>query len=295
MALVAIVLISVLAVFAFPSDSFAWGPATHLDIGLRAIETARDMGLPLSELITRFPHDFLYGNISADIVVAKNMMEERKHCHNWRVGFRVLEAARSDSQAAFASGYLCHLAADTVAHNDFIPEMVIRSFSTRIHRHIYWEMRFDAHAGRRVWHLPDEIALKGHPDNDALLNAVIKGALLSFVTNKRIFSNMVNLQRIGHWHTMLNLLSKRSRWDFDNDAREEWMSKCMEAVFGFLRDGEKAACVERDPTGKKRLVEADRARKKLREARRKGRDWDAELSEALSELSLQPIARQKIL
>ncbi|MEE8573924.1 MAG: zinc dependent phospholipase C family protein [Thermodesulfobacteriota bacterium] len=279
------IILAAAVVFFFPSDALAWGPATHLDIGWRVLHNSHGLTGALMALIEKYPYDFLYGNISADIVIAKSMMKEKVHCHNWSVGRKVLDIAESDSQKAFAYGYLSHLAADTVAHNDFIPEMMIRSFATTIHRHIYWEMRFDAHAGKRVWLLPDKIALKGHPDNDALLNAVIEGAPLSFKTNKRVFSNIVNIQRIEHWHRMLNHLSKKSVWVFKKADREAWLASCMDAVSGFINDPDGAVCTERDPTGRRNLREAAGARKRLKTARRHGRDVEPLMDEELKRLT----------
>ena len=120
-----------------PDAAFAWGPATHLELGKTMLENTKLLIPPARALLEAYPYDFLYGNISADIVVGKNLVEELKHCHNWKIGFKLLKKAESDSQRAFVYGYLSHLAADTIAHNHFIPEMMIRSFSSRTLRHIY--------------------------------------------------------------------------------------------------------------------------------------------------------------
>ncbi|MBI5683067.1 MAG: zinc dependent phospholipase C family protein, partial [Deltaproteobacteria bacterium] len=131
-----------------PEYAWAWGPATHLEIGRDILDSLRLLAPHIRELLSKFPHDFLYGNISADIVVAKNLTEELKHCHNWKVGLKVLKKASNPSQKAFAYGYLSHLAADTIAHNYYIPERLLISFSSRILRHTYWELRFDAMADK---------------------------------------------------------------------------------------------------------------------------------------------------
>src|SRR3990172_4770349 len=172
--------------------------------------------------IPKSPHDFLYGNIGADIVVGKNLVEELKHCHNWRMGFKLLRKSEASYQKAFAYGYLSHLAADTVAHNHFIPEMMIRSFSARTLRHMYWELRFDALADKDVWRMPKRMVKDIHRENDRLLGSLIEDSPLSFRTNNRIFSSLLILSRIKHWHRMLALLSNTSRWTLHREVKDKF-------------------------------------------------------------------------
>jgi hypothetical protein len=275
------IILTAFFVFFLPVDSFAWGPATHLDIGWKVLNNTHGLAAGVKALIDSFPYDYLYGNISADIVVAKNLVKEHNHCHNWKVGKQVLERAETDSQRAFAYGYLSHLAADTVAHNEFIPSMMVRSFSSTIHRHIYWELRFDALAKRSVWSLPDKIARKVHVDNDMLLNSVITGTPLPFRANKTIFSSVLNLHKVDSWHRMIDTLSKRSVWALHKEDKDRWFALALERVEGLLKDIDKAPCLSMDPTGKKNLREAVLARKRLMKMKRGGKDYSDALNEAV--------------
>ena len=65
------------------------------------LENTRLLIPPARALLEAYPYDFLYGNISADIVVGKNLCEELKHCHNWKIGFKLLKRAETDSQTGF--------------------------------------------------------------------------------------------------------------------------------------------------------------------------------------------------
>ncbi|MBI1910723.1 MAG: zinc dependent phospholipase C family protein [Deltaproteobacteria bacterium] len=275
------IIFSLLIVFLLPADSFAWGPATHLELGNAVLHNTGLLVPPLRALIEAFPNDFLYGNISADIVVGKNLVEELKHCHNWKIGYKLLRRAETDSQKAFAYGYLSHLAADTIAHNHFIPEMMIRSFSARTLRHIYWEMRFDALADKRVWQLPKKIVRKVHLDNDRLLDSTIEDTPLSFRTNKTIFSSMMSLQRFEQWHRMLNLLSLTSKWSLHKEDKERYFSVSFDSIIEMLNYSQKASCVKKDPTGKHSLNAAKFIRKKLLKIRRQDRDWEEAMENAL--------------
>ncbi|MEE9543427.1 MAG: zinc dependent phospholipase C family protein [Thermodesulfobacteriota bacterium] len=276
------IILTVIFVVLFPGDSFAWGPATHLDIGWKILNNTHGLAAGIKALIDTFPYDFLYGNISADIVVAKNLVREHNHCHNWKVGKLVLSSAKSDSQKAFAYGYLSHLAADTVAHNEFIPEMMVRSFSTIIHRHIYWELRFDALAKRSVWSLPDKIAGQVHEDNDMLLNSVITGTPLPFRANKRIFSSVLNLHKVDSWHKMIYRLSEGSLWALHKEDKDRWFALALDRVEGLLKDFDNAPCFSLDPIGRKNLKEALLVRKRLKKMKRRGVDYSDALEEALS-------------
>lgn len=277
----AIIAISLLMIFFLPDSAFAWGPATHLELGHAVLTNTALITGPVRALIESYPYDFLYGNISADIVVGKNFVAELKHCHNWKVGFKLLRKAQSDSQKAFAYGYLSHLAADTVAHNHYIPEMMIRSFSARTLRHIYWELRFDALVDRKVWQLPRKMIPSVHRDNDRLLDSIIEDTPLSFRTNKTIFSSFMSIHRFEQWHRMLKLLSASSKWKLKKEVKENYFCLSFETVLNLLNHSHKAHCIKKDPTGKHSLNAAKDVRKKLKTIMWQGKDWEDAMQKAL--------------
>lgn len=283
--MIPVTIITLALIFFLPGNALAWGPATHLEVGTALLSNTGALAPGIASLISEFRYDFLYGNISADIVVGKNLVQELKHCHNWRFGFKLLKRASSDSERAFACGYLSHLASDTVAHNRFIPEMIIKSFSSNIHRHIYWELRFDALADKSVWRIPPKIEKNVHAENDKLLSSLLEDTPLSFKTNKKIFSSIINLHRIKQWHRMLDLLSKKSRWSLGRETRDHYFNQSLKAAVQILSNLEDAECTGLDPTGKKNLKYANAARKKLRVIQRSGRDPDAEVEAALKRLT----------
>src|SRR3990170_6496395 len=77
-----------------PDSAYAWGPATHLELGWDILNHLKPLPFFLQELLSKFPYDYLYGNISADIVIGKNLTQQIKHCHNWRIGLKVMKAQR---------------------------------------------------------------------------------------------------------------------------------------------------------------------------------------------------------
>ena len=276
------IILAFLFIFFIPDRALAWGPATHLEIGETIIRHAVVISPAVRELILKFPHDFLYGNISADIVVGKNLVEELKHCHHWKNGFKLLDKAKTGCQKAFAYGYLSHLAADTVAHNHFIPEMMIRSFSARTLRHAYWELRFDALADKGVWRMPKRMIKNIHRENDRLLETILEDTPLSFRTNKTIFSSLMILNRVEHWHRMLYLLSKSTRWTLGKETKEKFFNDSLDSVIDVLNHAHEARCIKKDPTGRRSLNAAKFVRKKLKTSRRQGQDWQESMEKALN-------------
>ncbi|MDD5435648.1 MAG: zinc dependent phospholipase C family protein [Nitrospira sp.] len=257
-------LIFFLIFISWPDNAFAWGPATHLQLGWQILSSPSLIAAPVKILLDTYPYDYLYGCISADIVVGKKFTKALNHCHNWRIGFKVMEQSNSPSQEAFAYGYLSHLAADTIAHNYFVPEKMVTSYSTRLLRHVYWEMRFDALADRVVWDLPYGIMKDVHKDNDPLLENVLENNLLSFRTNKTIFNNVMILNRMENWHKMISRLSSYSRWVLNKEDADEYYQRSLSAVIDIISNGERALCLREDPAGRKNLALAKRLRTRLK-------------------------------
>jgi len=255
-----------------PETAHAWGPVTHLHLGLEAL---RNLGLfehSLRMVLQSFPYDYLYGCIAADIIFAKGLAKLHEHSHNWTVAFGVLEEASTPQQEAFAYGYLSHLAADVVAHNFFIPESVVKSYSSKTFRHIYWEVRFDALAKRELWDLSREIArLPQHDEDDQLLEQVVKRTLFSFKTDKRIFHSLLILNRMEQWQKMLKIHSKKSPWQISKTDVTRYQDLSLQATLDFLVQERSASCVQMDPTGKGALFTAKWIRKNLKMLERRGK------------------------
>ena len=110
-----------LALLLLPEDARAWTPGTHIYLGESVLANLSYLPAAVAELLRANPFDFLYGNIAADSSIAKHYAPLGRHCHYWHVGQEIHDLASSDSLRAFGYGYLSHLAADTIAHNYFVP------------------------------------------------------------------------------------------------------------------------------------------------------------------------------
>jgi hypothetical protein len=253
----------------FPTELFAWGPITHLDFASEALKHVDKYPAFVRNILMTYPKDFLYGTLAADITVGKSYVDYIYNCHNWRVGFLLLNEAKDDRQKACALGYLSHLAADIIAHNFFVPYKTVRSYPTRTLGHVYWEMRFDAKRPQRVWKLAREICEGDFAHDDELFQRMLKRTLFSFKTNKRIFNSILNLHRLDRWHKGMKQLDRKSKWTLAPQDISLYHRMAMRSVKGFLKKLDKAPCAKVDPTGSDKLLYAKETRRQLYKAYRK--------------------------
>jgi len=266
-----ILFVSIVTLFADSEFCYAWGPAMHLSLASSVLNNLSILPLYEQTILATYPYDFVYGCISADIIHGKKFIEYAKHCHNWHVGMNVLDNAKSDSQRAFAYGYLSHLSADVIAHNYYVPNRIIASFDTRMLNHAYWEIRFDSYMDKSVWELADKVAKEVHRDNDPILRATLDNTLFSFGTNKRIFNSLLLVARLKRWHKTMDIVSARSNWKLDATDVENYKKLALDSTFAFLIDGKNAVCCKADPAGRKSLEVAAKIRKELKELKNRGK------------------------
>lgn len=248
-----------------PGEALAWGPATHIHLGSEVLRNITLLAPFMQNLLSAYPSDYLYGCIGADIIFGKKFTPYTSHCHNWNVGMKVLSEAETDSQTAFAYGYLSHLAQDSVAHNYYIPTQLVASYQTRTLRHAYWETRFDTHAGRDVWETLKDLAKGEHKRNDGLLERVLEDNILPFKVNRQIFASWMILHRVEHLKRMVRVISSMSKWPLSIEDVEECRTLSLDATIELLTRRDEAPCLRMDPTGRKNLNMAKEIRNRLKE------------------------------
>ena len=275
---------ALLLIICTPANALAWGGGIHLQLGTAVLNNLTAIRPAIAAVIEAYPYDFLYGCVAADITIGKKFTHFLLHCHRWQVGMKVLENAGPDPQKACAYGYLSHLAADTIAHNYFVPFKVMRSFATLTLKHAYWEMRFENFVEREIWETARKVSQENYRANDALLRKVLSDTIFSFGTNKRIFNSILLVSRLEKWQQVLQTLSDTSRYNLDESDREEYMGLAQEAVFDFLNEMEGSRYFHADPTGERALVTAEAVRKNLRLLYRSGKLTKEQALEQLDEM-----------
>jgi hypothetical protein len=272
MLIVCIVLIALV----IPDQVHAWGGGIHLQVGLNVLTNPALLPAGIAALLKAYPLDFLYGCIAADITLGKKFTHYLLNCHRWSVGQKVLQSARTGAEQACAYGYLCHLAADTIAHNYFVPYKIMRSFATVTMKHTYWEMRFETFVEKDIWDKAREVCRSDQRANDALLRSVVAPTLFSFGTNKRIFNSIMLLSRLERWQNVMQTLSENSRHVLAEDDRNEYLRMIEEGVQDFLQHPDESDLLMSDPTGERALAMAEAMRKNLRLLYKSGRMTKAE-------------------
>ncbi len=256
--------IFILLFLLIPDDAFAWGAGVHLGLGLRVIAASESLPLALQALLAAHPMDFLYGCIAADITLGKKYTHHLEHCHNWRIGRKVLEQAKQEGPAAEACayGYLSHLAADTIAHNYFVPYKRAMTYNTVLLNHAYWEIRADTGVKAETWATAHELAKRDNRALDQMLSRTLSDTIFSFGTNKQIFNSMMMISRLRRWHKLINSMAKRSKWEFDKTEHNEYMAMGLDAIISILSDKD-SPYWGADPTGDRALTAANLIRKNM--------------------------------
>ena len=264
-AVLAGVALGLLLVIAIPDTALAWGPATHTFVGLEVLRSLNLFPSQIAALISAYPVDFLYGSLAADISMAKKYAPLGRHCHHWHVAREIYDEAGDDPQLKSAmTGYLCHLAADVMAHNSFVPRMLLLTSSTRALGHSYWEHRMDADVGPEYTKLARWVVLGfDHSRTDALFRRVLSSTLFSFDTNKRLFRGMIRITDNMSWQAVFDTVIDNSRWDLEPTDVARHLRYSFQAVADFLVHDTESEAAAGDPIGELALAEAKKIRRRV--------------------------------
>jgi hypothetical protein len=178
-----------------------WGPGHHLEFAERVLRRRKEL-LPgdVAQLIGSERKAYLYGNLAADLINFKNYGGAYNHCHRWQIVEEMREHTNSARGEAFLLGYLSHLAADTIAHNHFVPYHLARFARTKGLGHLYWEMNADRFVPHERWRIVTELKADARlAELDDMVNRCVPKKALSMRTNKFLFNHVL-------------LVSERERW-----------------------------------------------------------------------------------
>lgn len=242
------------AILLLPDQAWAWGPATHVYLGQGVLQSLSLLPPTIQALLSAYPHDFLYGSVAADISLAKKYVPEGRHCHNWHIGEEIFHSADTDRLRAVGLGYLAHLAADTVAHNTFVPRQLLLTSSTKALGHSYWEHRMDIQLGETYTALARHVVMDhDHAAADSLFDSVLSSTLFSFQTNRRIFRGMIRFQDNDRWQNIFETVLQNSRWTLEDRVVEGYVVRSFDYVVDYLRRRGEAVAASLDPIGEENL------------------------------------------
>jgi hypothetical protein len=243
----------------WPSLAHAWTPGTHIFLGESVLANLAHLPTAIADLLRAFPYDFLYGNIAADTSIAKKYAPVGRHCHSWHVGQEIFQRAETDALRVFGLGYLSHLAADTVAHNYFVPGQLVVASSTIALGHSYWESRFETHLGEQYARTAMDVIRMDHTSADAHLDRILAPTIFSVRTSRRLFRGMVGLTETQSWQRAFQIIAQKSRWDLTDHMVDRHMSISYQLVMELLSESE-GMVRKLDPSGEASLNLAKRMR-----------------------------------
>ena len=245
-----------------PEAAHAWTPGTHIYLGESVLANLPVLPAAIADLLRSYPFDFLYGNIAADSSIAKHYAPLGRHCHYWHVGQEIHDLAESDAMRAFGLGYLCHLSADTIAHNYFVPRQLMLTSSTARVGHSYWETRVEAHLGVAYARAAKDVILLDHSEADAHLDRLIAPTIFSVRTNRRLFRGMVRLTETTSWQRASQVAREYSRWALADPDVERHLGLSFDYMIELL-GGSSASAHQLDPSGERPLKAAKELRRRV--------------------------------
>jgi len=247
----------------------AWGPGAHVDAAWYLLKNLALLAPVARKIISSHPFAFIYGSVAPDMVLGKRFMNPAHNNHNWEVGFRIKESARTQRQKAFALGYLSHLAADTVAHNQYVPERLIEHYHRRRRGHLVQELMFEASLDPETWKLARAATRRPYSECDELFSRHVAHTPLPDGFNRRMFRSGLWIVRLGLWERVVRIVRKRFAPELDGDSMAAYSEAIRTAVLDLMNDLDSAPCLSCEPTGGSVLPEAENLKRALKRMRKR--------------------------
>lgn len=178
-------IIPILFLLVVPEYSYAWGPLTHAYLSQQIFNLSHLIPLSLLPIIRNCKDYFIYGNIIPDTVIGKKFLPDEKNPHSWKTGLNLLQEAKTPEEKSFAYGFLTHLAADAILHND------IRNLNPV--QHMIFELKADRIIDRFYWIQIMTINKKVRKISDRFFEQTAANPIVSLKTSKKIYKSLIFL------------------------------------------------------------------------------------------------------
>ena len=233
--------------------AWAWGPAVHTVISCNIIGSCAQILPSIASIVQSFPHEYIYGGISADFFIGKGQKKKKGHSHNWETGFKFLSEANNKKEAAYAYGFLSHLAADVIAHNYFVPDLIHRVSKWKRIGHFYSEAVADRFVDPVYLKILKDVLAMDHLDCDRMLKSAAVRNSYGLKTKKRIYTQSVKISDYLYCLPVFSDLEISSSYNVE----DEYMAFMIELSFRLVKDllsyPDSSACLSHDPIGSDNL------------------------------------------
>ena len=230
-------LLAAAALLAVPGEALAWGPGVHTAVSRFVLANLDLLPGGVAFLLSQAPQAFLYGSLSADFFVGKGTRVKPGHSHNWSSGGKLLLAAGTPQLKAYALGYLTHLAADVVAHNFYVPNVLARAPYASNFWHVYVEMQADSRLTGGL-SLSAKVSRRTQRGADNALVAALDKNRVTFMLRKRLFRGSMGVARLRSWNRSLRLAQRMFPLPDDPDYLHNMFDMSLRATLDILRDPE---------------------------------------------------------
>ena len=241
-----------------PEQAQAWGPGAHMVTGNWILQNLSVLPVAVATALMQQPGQFLHGVLSADIFIGKGSKAKRGHSHNWESGFTLLRSARGCPKLAYAYGYLSHLAADTVAHNVFVPGLLHTVPGAGRFAHIYLESQADRLLS---WDYKDALGVfheKSSRRAASMLQLSMRQKALPFKLKSLVFRGSIALGGKSLWRNSLKVLDGLLPECERATVLDHMLVLSTRAIVDVLQKGETSSVLNLDPVGAEALAAAGR-------------------------------------
>ena len=251
-------IVSLLYQLILTEGAWAWGPAIHTVIGCTILDELSYILPPVARVIQLFPLEYLYGSLSADFFVGKGQKRKDGHSHNWDTGFRFFEGAGDEKETAYAYGFLSHLAADVVAHNYYVPNLIHSVSRWKRMGHLYVEAKADQFVDPVYTRIARDLLTREELGCDELLRSAVRTSRNGLKTRKHLFTQGVKLSDFLNGSQPTGLVRKGTRYQISPKYLNFMINLAYRLVRDFLTNRGTSPCLSYDPIGSRNLRLATR-------------------------------------
>ena len=237
----------------FADGAWAWGPAIHTVLACGILNEVSQILPVIGGIIQSFRHEYIYGSFAADFLVGKGQKKRDGHSHNWETGFRFLKESKNEREAAYAYGFLSHLAADVIAHNYFVPDLINQASTLKRMGHLYWEVRADYLVGPVYMRIAKDILSMKQLGCDDLIKLAVGKRRNGIKARRQLFTQSVKLSDFFSCSQSMFLINRGSRYQISNEYLIFMINLSYRLMKDFLNHPFSSPCLSYDPIGSRNL------------------------------------------